>query len=97
MANVIVKPLLNEKTTALTDKENKYTFLVNPKANKVEIKKAIEKAYGVPVVAVNTIKHPGKAKSRMTKTAIVTGRTNATKKAIITIAEGEVLDIYANI
>ncbi len=97
MSNIIIKPLLTEKTSALTDKLNRFAFLVNRRANKVEIKKAIELTYSVSVVAVNTINHPGKIKTRSTKSSISVGRTNAIKKAIVTLAEGETIDIYSNI
>ncbi|HEX4887364.1 MAG TPA: 50S ribosomal protein L23 [Luteibaculaceae bacterium] len=97
MSNIIIKPLLTEKTSALTDKLNRFAFLVNKQSNKVEIKKAIEKLYGVNVSSVNTINHPGKVKTRSTKTSISVGRTNAVKKAIVTLAEGETIDLYANI
>ncbi len=97
MSNIIIKPLLTEKTSALTDKLNRFAFLVNRRANKIEIKKAIEKTYSVSVVAVNTINHPGKIKTRSTKSSISVGRTNAIKKAFVTLAAGETIDIYSNI
>ena len=97
MKNVIIKPLLTEKTSALTDKLGRFAFLVDRKANKIEIRKAIEKAYSVAVTDVNTANHPGKVKTRMTKSSMAVGRTNATKKAYITLAAGETIDIYANI
>ncbi len=93
----IIKPVITEKMTGLGEKLNRYAFIVHRKANKIEIKKAIEDLYGVEVVSVNTMNHPGKAKSRFTKSGMITGRTNATKKAIVTLAEGETIDFYSNI
>lgn len=97
MKNIIIKPLLTEKTSALTDKLGRFAFVVDRRANKIEIKGAIEKAYSVSVKEINTINHPGKVKTRMTKSSMAVGRTNATKKAYVTLAEGETIDIYANI
>ena len=93
----IVKPLVTEKMTALTEKENKYGFIVLPSANKVEIKKEIEAMYIVNVVSVNTMNYAGKRKSRYTKAGVIKGRTNAFKKAIVTLKEGETIDFYSNI
>ncbi len=94
---IIIKPLITEKMTALTEKLNRYGFVVDKRANKVEIKKAIEKAYGVTVENVNTINVMGKFKSRYTKSGNLTGRTNNYKKAIVTVADGDVIDFYSNI
>jgi large subunit ribosomal protein L23 len=94
--NVLIKPLVTEKVSALTEK-GQYGFLVNPRANKVEIKKAIEKMYGVTVEAVNTMRYAGKDKTRFTKKRVIEGRTSAFKKAIVTVAEGEVIDFYSGI
>lgn len=94
--NVLIKPLVTEKVSALNEK-GQYGFVVNPRANKVEIKKAVEKMYGVTVEAVNTMRYPGKDKTRYTKSRIIEGRSSAFKKAIITVAEGEVIDFYSGI
>ena len=93
----IVKPLVTEKMTALTEKENKYGFIVLPSANKVEIKKEIEAKYNVNVVSVNTMNYAGKRKSRYTKAGVIKGRTNAFKKAIVTLKEGETIGFDSNI
>ena len=93
----IVKPLVTEKMTALTEKENKYGFIVLPSANKVENKKEIEAKYNVNVVSVNTMNYAGKRKSRYTKAGVIKGRTNAFMKAIVTLKEGETIDFYSNI
>lgn len=94
---IIVKPVVSEKMTDQTEKLNRYGFLVNHTANKIQIKKAVEDAYGVAVESVNTMNYAGKAKSRFTKAGLIKGRTNRYKKAIITVAEGDVIDFYSNI
>ena len=94
----IIKPLVTEKMTAITEKQNnKFGFIVRPDANKIEIKKEIEAKYNVNVVSVNTMNYAGKRKSRYTRTGIIKGRTNAYKKAIVTLKEGETIDFYSNI
>ena len=93
----IVKPLVTEKMTKITEKQNKFGFIVRPEANKIEIKNEVEALYNVTVVDVNTCKYAGKNKSRYTKGGLVQGRTNAFKKAIVTLKEGDVIDFYANI
>ncbi len=95
--NIILKPVITEKMTAIGEKENQFGFIVSRKANKLEIKKAIEDLYGVEVVAVNTMNYSGKNKARYTKTGYISGRTNSYKKAMITIAEGQTIDFYSNI
>ncbi|AHM60195.1 50S ribosomal protein L23 [Flammeovirgaceae bacterium 311] len=94
--SVLIKPLVTEKVSALNEK-GKYGFVVAKTANKVEIAKAVEKTYGVTVETVNTMRYNGKEKSRYTKTGVVSGRTPSFKKAIITVAEGEVIDFYSGI
>lgn len=93
----IIKPLVTEKMTAMTEKQNKFGFVVRPDANKLQIKNEVEELYGVNVVAVNTIKYAGKNKSRYTRSGMIKGRTNAFKKAIVTLQEGETIDFYSNI
>ncbi len=95
--DILKKPLITEKASALSEKSGKYTFLVNNKANKVEIRKAIEKMYGVNVQEVNTLIMASKPKNRNTKTAIVTGRKGKYKKAIVKLAEGDTIDFYNEI
>ncbi len=94
---IIYKPIVTEKLTALGDKLNRYGFIVDKHANKIEIKSAIEKMYGVTVAAVNTITYAGKIKSRNTKSGVIKGQKNSFKKAIITVQEGEKIDFYSNI
>ena len=94
----IIKPLVTEKMTDITEKQsNKFGFIVRPNANKVEIKKEIEAKYNVNVVSVNTMRYNGKAKSRYTRAGLIKGRTDAFKKAIVTLKEGETIDFYSNI
>ncbi|MBP9150681.1 MAG: 50S ribosomal protein L23 [Flavobacteriales bacterium] len=94
---ILVKPLITEKMTDQATKLGQYGFVVNRKANKVEVKQAIEKMYGVNVQSVNTMIIPGKKRSRNTKSKFIVGRTSAVKKAIITLAKGETIDFYSNI
>ena len=96
-AEILVKPILTEKANAQQEKLRRYAFRVNRKANKLEIKKAIEGFYGITVVDVNTIIVPGKARSRSTKAGLIVGRKPGYKKALITVAEGESIDLYSNI
>jgi large subunit ribosomal protein L23 len=94
---ILKKPLITEKASALSEKAGKYTFLVSKKANKVEIKKAVEKMYGVNVEEVNTLIIASKPKNRNTKTRIISGRKSSYKKAIVKVAQGEVIDFYNEI
>ena len=95
--SIIIKPVVTEKMTILGDKLNRYAFIVDIKANKLQIKKAVEELYGVEVNAVNTLRFGGKRKSRYTRTGVVAGKTSAYKKAIITVAKDEEIDFYSNI
>jgi large subunit ribosomal protein L23 len=95
--SILIKPIITEKATLDTELRNCFTFLVNTKANKVEIKKAIETAYGVSVNKVRTINVRPDRKTKYTKSGIQHGKTNATKKAIVQLVDGETIDLYANI
>src|SRR5277367_2970925 len=97
LSEVLVKPILTEKANAQQDKLRRYAFRVNRKANKLDIKKAIEEFYGVTVVDVNTVVVPGKNKTRFTKAGFIKGVKPAYKKAYVTVAEGSSIDLYANI
>ena len=97
MSQIIIKPIITEKMTDLTEVENRYGFLVKYTSNKIEIKEAIEKLYGVNVEKVWTMRNIGKLKSRFTKTGVISGKSAATKKAIVSIADGETIDLYSNI
>jgi large subunit ribosomal protein L23 len=94
--SILKKPLVTEKVSALNEK-GKYGFLVESTANKVEIKRAVEKQYRVNVEKVNTMNVMGKMKTRYTKTGILSGRQQNYKKAIVTLAAGEVIDFYSNV
>lgn len=94
---IIIKPLVTEKMTILGEKMNRYGFLVDRDANKVEIKKAVEQQYGVTVSDVNTINYHGKRKSRFTKAGLLTGRANHYKKAYVSLAGEDKIDFYSNI
>ena len=94
---IIIKPVVTEKMTELTEKLNRVAFIVENGANKIEIKKAIEEMYGVQVEAINTMRYQGKAKSRYTKAGMINGRTNSYKKAIVTLSEGDKIDFFSNI
>jgi large subunit ribosomal protein L23 len=96
-ADVLIKPILTEKANAQQEKLRRYAFKVDRKANKLEIKKAVETFYGVTIIDVNTIIVPAKHKTRSTKAGIVEGRKPAYKKALVTLAEGETIDLYSNI
>jgi len=95
--NILIKPIITEKATADADLNNRYGFEVNPKANKVEIKKAVEATYGVSVEKVRTMNVRPDRRSRYTKTGVQTGKTNAVKKAIVQVAEGDTIDFYNNL
>ena len=94
---ILVKPLVTEKMTDQSERFNRYGFVVDRRASKPEIKKAVESLYNVKVESVNTIVYGGKMKSRYTKGGIITGKTNSYKKAIVTLAEGDSIDFYSNI
>jgi large subunit ribosomal protein L23 len=97
LSDVLIKPILTEKANAQQEKLRRYAFKVDKKANKLEIKKAIESFYGVTVTNVNTLVVPGKNKSRFTKAGVISGRKPSYKKAFVTVAEGENIDMYSNI
>lgn len=94
--SVLIKPLVTEKASAFNEK-GKYGFVVDINANKIQIKQDVEKTYGVNVESINTMKYLGKQKSRYTKARILSGRKPSFKKAIVTVAEGEVIDFYSEI
>src|SRR5688500_12265603 len=96
LSEVLIKPILSEKANAQQDTLRRYAFKVARKANKLEIKKAIQEFYGVTVVDVNTAVVPGKNKTRYTKKGFVQGQKPAYKKAMVTVADGETIDLYSN-
>ena len=94
---VILKPVITEKMTDKGDKLNQFGFIVDNSANKLQIKEEVEELYGVQVLSVNTMNYSGKRKSRFTKSGVISGKTKAFKKAVVTVAEGEIIDFFSNI
>ena len=97
ISEVLIKPILSEKANNQQEKLRRYAFRVAKKANKLEIKKAVENFYGVSVVDVNTVVAPAKSKSRYTKAGFIKGQKPSYKKAFVTVAQGETIDLYSNI
>jgi large subunit ribosomal protein L23 len=95
--DIIIKPIVTEKMTAATEKLNRYGFVVAKEANKLMIKSAVEKMYGVTVEHVNTQNYIGKVRMRNTKAGMQIGIANKAKKAIVTLKKGETIDFYSNI
>lgn len=95
--DIMIKPIVTEKATAVSEKLNCYTFAVSPDANKFQIKDLVEKMYNVRVVKVNTANYAGKRKQRWTKSGLLKGKTPAFKKAYVKVAEGQTIDYYSNI
>ncbi len=94
---VLKKPIITEKKTWLGEEKNQYGFVVDRNANKIQVKEAVEKMYGVTVTAVNTMNVVGKPKTRYTKTGIYRGQTSPYKKAIVTVADSDTIDFFSNI
>ena len=95
--SILLKPIITEKATTESELRNRYSFVVQSKANKVEIKKAVEATYGVSVEKVRTRNYGPDRKVRYTKTGIQKGKTNAIKKAVVQLAEGDSIDFYSNL
>lgn len=93
----MIRPIVTEKATKLTEQLNRYTFRVSPEANRCQIKELVEKQYGVKVVKVNTAVVRGKNKSRWTKSGLLRGKTAGWKKAYVSIADGQTIDFFSNI
>ncbi len=91
---ILVRPLITEKSEMLSDNKNQYSFVVHSKANKLEIKAAVQKMYDVKVASVNTLIMPAKARNRMTRSGVLQGKKSSYKKAIITLKDGETIDLY---
>ena len=94
--SIIIKPIISEKATYLTDLRGQYSFLVDAKANKIQIKNAVEEAYGVKVANVRTMIYAPKVSMKYTKKGLQVGKTNKLKKAVIELQVGEVIDVFAN-
>jgi large subunit ribosomal protein L23 len=93
-SEVLIRPVITEKVNLQMERSGRYTFVVGKQANKLEIKKAVESFYGVRVAEVNTAVVPAKSKARFTKAGLLSGRKPAYKKAIVTLAEGETIDLF---
>jgi len=95
--NVLIKPIISEKSEILSDDFGKYSFVVEKSANKIQVKNAVEEMFGVNVASVNTINVPAKAKSRNTKSGVLKGNVSGYKKAIVTLVDGESIDFFGEI
>ncbi len=94
--SILIKPIITEKATGDSEKFNRYTFVVNKNANKIQIKDAVEATYGVTVEKVRTLNHPALRKTKFTKKGLVSGLTSGYKKAVVQLADGEI-DFYNNL
>jgi large subunit ribosomal protein L23 len=94
---ILIRPVITEKATADSENNNRFAFVVHKKANKIEIKEAVESVYGVNVEKIRTMLIPGKKKSRNTKNGVIMGSTGMYKKAIVEVRSGETIDLYSNI
>lgn len=97
MRNVLIRPLITEKMTEITERDGKYGFVVDFNANKIQIASAIKEKFDVDVVDVNTIKHKGKMKTQFTRKGRFTGKTPRFKKAIVTLKEGQTIDLFGEV
>ncbi len=95
--NVLIKPIITEKMTSGVEKNPRYGFVVDKNANKLQIKTAVEKMYGVTVASVNTMNYIGKVRSRFTRAGTQVGIANRHKKAVVTLKKGELIDFYSNL
>jgi len=97
MKEIIIKPMVTERLTADAEKLNKYGFVVAKDANKIEIREAVEKIYGVSVTGVRTMNYMGKKSVKHTASGVVKGSKPSYKKALVTVAKGDTIDFYAGI
>ena len=95
--SILIKPIITEKATNDSEVNNRFSFVVNNNANKIQIKNAVEAVYGVSVTKVRTINVRPDRKTRYTKRGMVSGKTSAYKKALVQVAEGETIDLYSNL
>ncbi|CAL67791.1 MULTISPECIES: 50S ribosomal protein L23 [Christiangramia] len=95
--SILIKPVITEKATADSEMNNRFTFVVSNKANKIQIKDSIESAYGVSVTKVRTMNVRPDRNTKFTKSGMITGKTKAYKKAVVQVAEGETIDLYSNL
>jgi len=94
---ILIKPIVTEKMTAISEKLNRYGFMVAKNANRLQVKRAVEEHYGVTVESVNTMIYGPKRKSRYTRSGLMAGKTASFKKAIVTLKEGDQIDFFSNI
>jgi len=94
---ILIRPIVSEKSENLSENMQQYSFIVNKAANKIEIRKAVEEQYSVAVKSVNTMIMPKKSRTRNTKSGILRGHLASFKKAVITLADGEELDLYGEL
>jgi len=94
---ILIKPIITEKAERISEIQNSYSFVVDRKANKIQIKKAVEGMYNVAVESVNTLVMPAKSKTRSSRSGVVEGRKPAFKKAIVTLGEGEEIDFFGDL
>ena len=97
LKTILIKPLITEKAEMLSEDRNQFSFIVDKRANKVEIRKAVESMYSVNVQSVNTLIMPAKQKNRSTRSGVLKGRKSAFKKAIITLVDGETIDHFGDL
>ncbi len=97
MKQILIKPIISEKAEILSGSEGQYSFVVNKRANKVEIRKAVEEMYSVSVSSVNTLIMPGKSKTRNTKSGVLKGKSSSYKKAIVKLSNGEEIDFFGEV
>ena len=97
MHQILIRPLITEKMSDLTAEKSQYGFLVNPKANKIEIARAIEEKFSVHVINIKTVNHPGKMKTQFRKSGRFSGRTASFKKAVVKLREGEKIDLFEEV
>lgn len=96
--NILIKPIISEKSELLSANHGQYSFVVNRSANKIEIRNAVKEMYpDINIESVNTINMPAKSKSRNTRAGVLTGRVSAYKKAIVTLAEGDEIDFFGDL
>ncbi len=97
MKAIIKKPIITEKATKATEKFNRFSFVVDMKANKIEIKDAVERMYGVSVTDIRTMNYGGgKSSVKYTNKGIVEQKSKQWKKAVVTVADGETIDLFNN-
>lgn len=94
---ILIRPIITEKANLDSEVNNRFSFVVDKRANKIEIKKAIEELYGVNIERIRTMVVPGKSKTRFTKNGVISGNSGSYKKAVVHVRSGETIDLYSNI